>query len=40
MKAGSIVVKGIAKALICAVGVNSSRGIVEDKLDTDSDTKL
>ena len=40
MKAGSIVVKGIGKILVCAVGVNSTRGIVEDKLDTDTDTKL
>lgn len=40
MKAGSIVIKGIGKVLVCAVGENSSLGIKEEKLDTESDTKL
>jgi magnesium-transporting ATPase (P-type) len=40
LKAGSIVNKGIAKVIVCAVGENSTLGIKEDKLDTESDTKL
>ena len=40
MKAGSIVIKGIGKVLVCNVGENSSLGIKEEKLDTESDTKL
>jgi hypothetical protein len=40
LKAGSIVIKGIGKVLVCAVGENSSLGIKEEKLDTESDTKL
>jgi magnesium-transporting ATPase (P-type) len=40
LKAGSIVIKGIGKVLVCAVGENSTLGIIDKKLDTESDTKL
>lgn len=38
--AGSIIKRGQCKAIVCCVGVNSSRGIVEAKLDTEKDTAL
>jgi magnesium-transporting ATPase (P-type) len=40
LKAGSIVIKGIGKVLVCAVGKNSTLGIIDKKLDTETDTKL
>lgn len=40
LMAGSIVKRGQCKAVVCCVGENSTRGIKERKLDTDSDTEL
>ena len=38
--AGSIIKRGQCKAIVCCVGENSSRGIRENKLETDKDTAL
>lgn len=38
--AGSIIKTGHCKAIVCCVGENSTRGIKEPKLDTDSNTAL
>jgi Ca2+-transporting ATPase len=40
LKAGSLVVRGQAKAVVCAVGENSSRGIKEPKLEVSDDTPI
>lgn len=40
LRAGSIVKRGSCRAVVCCVGANSTRGIVEPKLDTDKDTAL
>lgn len=37
---GTFVVRGSGKALVCAVGANSRRGIYDEKLDTESKTPL
>lgn len=36
----TVVIQGTGKALVCCVGVNSRRGIVDEKLDTTSKTPL
>lgn len=36
----SLIMTGQAKAVICCVGANSRRGILDDKLDTNSKTPL
>jgi Ca2+-transporting ATPase len=36
----SIIVSGSGKALVCCVGINSRRGILDEKLDTTSKTPL
>jgi magnesium-transporting ATPase (P-type) len=38
--AGSLIKRGQCKAIVCCVGKDSTRGIKEDKLDTDKDTVL
>ena len=38
--AGSIIKRGHCKAVVCCVGANSTRGIKENKLDTEKDTAL
>ena len=38
--AGSIITQGSCKAVVCCVGEHSSRGIIDEKLDTESDTPL
>ena len=38
--AGSIIRKGNCKAVVCVVGKNSTRGIVDKPLDTDKDTAV
>jgi Ca2+-transporting ATPase len=38
--AGSIIKKGQCKAIVCCVGIHSTRGIIEKKLDTDQDTAV
>lgn len=38
--AGSIIKRGMCKAIVCCVGESSSRGIKEPKLDTDKNTAL
>ena len=38
--AGSIIKRGMCKAIVCCVGENSSRGIKEAKLDTEKNTAL
>lgn len=40
LRAGSIVKRGSCRAVVCCVGANSTRGIIEPKLDTDKDTAL
>ena len=40
LRAGSIVRSGNARALVCAVGAGSTRGITGKKLDLSSDTLL
>jgi len=40
LKAGTIIVRGSAKAVVCSVGVNSTRGIGDEKFHTDLDTPL
>ena len=34
LRAGSIIEKGSCKAVVCCVGVHSTRGIIEPKLNT------
>jgi len=38
--ADSLVTRGTCKAVVCCVGPRSSRGALEDKIDTDIDTRL
>lgn len=38
--AGSIIKRGQCRGVVCCVGANSTRGIVERKLDTEKDTAL
>ena len=38
--AGSIIKRGQCKAIVCCVGEHSTRGIKENKLETDKDTAL
>jgi len=38
--AGSLIKRGQCRAVVCAVGEYSSRGVVDKKLDTEKDTAL
>ena len=40
LKAGTIIVEGSCKAVVCSVGKNSTRGIIDEKLSTDMNTTL
>ena len=40
LKAGTIIVEGSCKAVVCCVGKNSTRGIIDEKLSTDMNTTL
>jgi magnesium-transporting ATPase (P-type) len=40
LKAGSIIKTGNAKAIVCCVGENSTRGVKDEELDTSTKTNL
>lgn len=40
LKAGSIIKTGNAKAIVCAVGKDSTRGVKDEELDTSTKTQL
>lgn len=36
----TLIMTGVGKAVVCCVGANSRRGIIDDKMDTESKTPL